>query len=563
MNSINEIKSINSYNTITNKYIEKIKVTKCYRCRNSILISEILYENNYIYLLIHCPCQELEYFSLDEFENKYIFEEKDEKNSNKILTNFLYCSKTKKNFVYYCMDSKKDLCRDCIGEEKNHSNHKIVDFAKIRTKTNNIRVIYQYLFNGIKEEKSEDKETTEDNNENTGDDERTEERSNNNNDNNSDNTNTISFFSNDTVYELDNGHENELLIKYNSLNSVDEKEKFKDVIKLLDKLVKQFNEHPYYNLYKSIDNLYNFCLEFKKINNNNNMNKRDSIVKKIIRYKREFKNIKVDDSIKSIYIFKNNFDDINILETYKNNLTNLEILHISENNVVNIEVLSSISLPNLKTLNLTKNRLDNSCIEHLKNIINKDCITELNLYDNNITDPKFFGIIKYFKKLETLYIGHNKFKDEFNAERYDFPDTLKIVGLSLGVFSHTTIKHISKFYFKQLETLYLKGNDIDSLDFIEDLKCQNLKDIWLRNNAISNLDIEKFSDSLKKSLKKINLRGNKISNIEGLKNFIEKFENLEEFVISDNNIDLNSDNNSKIIRDILTDVNGKYSFKYQ
>ena len=113
--------------------------------------------------------------------------------------------------------------------------------------------------------------------------------------------------------------------------------------------------------------------------------------------------------------------------------------------------MTNIEFPSLKILNLTKNRLNDSCIEHLKNLKNKDTIEELNLYDNNIRNPEFFLIIKDFINLQTLFIGHNKFNENFDAERYDFPDSLTIIGLTIGVFSRESIKHIKKFYFNKLE----------------------------------------------------------------------------------------------------------------
>ena len=92
------------------------------------------------------------------------------------------------------------------------------------------------------------------------------------------------------------------------------------------------------------------------------------------------------------------------------------------------------------------------------------------------------------------------------------------------------------------------------IQFINELKCTNLKDIWLRNNAISNLNIT-INNELKNSLIKLNLRGNQISDITNLKNFVDQFTNLKEFVISDNKIDLNNNDNLKIIDGIINERN--------
>ena len=81
-----------------------------------------------------------------------------------------------------------------------------------------------------------------------------------------------------------------------------------------------------------------------------------------------------------------------------------------------------------------------------------------------------------------------------------------------------------------------KRKYLDNLDFIYDLKCKKLENILLRNNFIVNY---KPLEIFKKSIKRFILRGNPISEIKGLKEFMEKFEQLNELVLSDNKIDLN------------------------
>ena len=323
---------------------------------------------------------------------------------------------------------------------------------------------------------------------------------------------------------------------------------FKELIKILKQLVDQYQNNPYYNLYKSINNIYNFCLSMEKSETVGIDT--DSKIKKNIRYKREFKELKNDDKIISINIIRNNFNNLDLLKIYcnKTNFETLEILRLQENNISDIKVLSELELPKLKELNLSKNRLDDNCIEHLKNLKNKKTIKILNIYDNNIKNPEFFTIIKDFIKLEQLFVGGNKFEDKFNEKIYDFPDSLVTIGLTIGVFNNKSIKAIGKFNFKKLKTLYLKGDGLENLDFINDLKCEALENIWLRNNFITDY---KPLEKLKESLKKIVLRGNLISNIKGLKEFVENFKNLNELDISDNKIDLNNIENSDIIDKVI------------
>ena len=534
-----ESRSLSTMNRGINEN-KSIKVAKCSKCRCSILINKIEYENGKIYFEIICPCQEVENLLMDNFEAKYIFDEKKEMNQNKIISNFLFCSCDNiSKFEYYCKDSRKDLCSECIGKEKDHSNHSILNFKDINKIIDKIKQVYDEM-NKIKEEFDEE-------NEEAG------EKENDKDENNEKKKEKKQNIRND----------NELLEKYSNLEKENDKDNFKSAIKLLMELISQYEKNPYYNLYQSIENIYKFCTKFEQVRKDGK-EERKQIIKKIIRFKREFKDLKESDNLKSINIFQNNFDDISILEDYSKYFKFLEKLFLSENNIDNIEVLTKIEFPSLKILNLTKNRLIDSCIEHLKNLKNKDTIEELNLYDNNIRNPKFFLIIKDFINLQTLFIGHNKFNENFDAERYDFPDSLTIIGLTIGVFSRESIKHIKKFYFNKLETLYLKGNDLDSLKFIEDLQCKNLKNIWLRNNAISDLNI-KITNKLKDSIIKFNLRGNLISDITHLKDFVDQFENMEEFTISDNEIDLNSQDNLNIINEIIEEKKNqrkKFILKY-
>ena len=506
-----------------NEYRE---ITRCRNCNGSITITKICYENKKVYLEITCPCSVVENYEIQKFEDNYIFKEEINTDPQKIPTSDLFCAcDNKKKNEYYCVDSQKNLCNECIGKQRDHINHTIIVFfdESIKRIIDNIKGV---ILDDYKEENdiNRDKE---------------------NSDNNSSN--------NDKIIE------NELTKKQESLEG-DELDNFNDIIALLKKLIEQYNKNPYYNLYQTIKNLYDFCSkmgEEKKISNEESNKEKEVITKKRIRYKREFKDLKEDDNIISINIITNNFYDLSILKkcSYKN-FQFLEILRLQENNIDDIKVLSEIEFPNLRELNLSKNRLNDNCIEHLKNFKIKKCIKELNVYDNNIKNPEFFSIMKDFKQLEVLFVGHNKFENRFDAESYEFPDTLKKVGLTIGVFSNESIEAIKKFKFKNLETLYLKGNGFKNLEFIKDLQCDKLENIWLRNNLIEDYrPLERF----KETIKVINLRGNLISNIKGLDEFLKQFKVLNEFVLSDNKIDLTNTDNSKIIEKIIK-LNSKKKF---
>ena len=504
----------------------KRKTTKCKKCNGSIIIDELSYKNKNIYLKITCPCNVVENSDIKSFEDNYIIPEKIEDDNRKIATSDLFCAcDNKSKNSYYCVDSQKNLCNRCIGNEKDHINHTIIDFKddKIERIISNVKSM---KFDEDKTEENDDESASSDN---KGND--------------------------DNMGVKDN---NELEVKKGSLKEDEDLDNFKNIIKLLKILLEQYEKNPYYNLYKSINNVYDFCLKMEEsINVEEDLN---IITKKRIRYKRDFKELSSSEKIISINIIKNNFYDLKILRKLSpENLEFLEILRLQENNIDDIKVLSEIEFPNLKELNLSKNRLNDNCIKHLKKFKIKHCIQILNVYDNNIKNPEFFTLIKDFTSLKELYVGHNKFENKFNAEKYDFPDTLEIIGLTIGVFSNESINEIKKFNFKNLKTLYLKGNDLNKLDFIKNLTCVNLENIWLRNNFI---DDYKPLERFKKSLKRIILRGNLISDIRGLKVFVDQFEQLNELVLSENKIDLNNNKNSEIIDQIIKLKKKNFILKY-
>ena len=509
------------------QFIDKRKTTKCKKCNGSIIIDGLSYKNKNIYLKITCPCSVVENSDIKTFEDNYIVQEKIEKNNRKIATSDLFCAcDNKSKNSYYCVDSQKNLCNRCIGNERDHINHTIIDFKDDKM---------ERIISNVKSIKFDENGTEENHNESISRDYKRDD--------------------NDDIKD------NELELKKRNFENYEDLDNFKNVIDLLKKLVEQYEKNSYYNLYKSINNIYDFCLKMDKSTKVDN--EPSIITKKRIRYKREFKEfkeLKSSEKIISINIIKNNFYDLEILRNLSaENLEALEILRLQENNIDDIKVLSEINFPNLKELNLSKNRLNDNCIKHLKNFKNKESITILNVYDNNIKNPEFFTIIKDFTNLKELYVGHNKFENKFIAEKYDFPDTLEIIGLTIGVFSNESINEIKKFNFKNLKTLYLKGNDLKDLNFIKNLTCENLENIWLRNNFIVDyIPLERFN----KTLKRIILRGNLISDIKGLKNFVEQFEQLNELVLSENKIDLNNKENSEIIDQIIKLKKKNFILKY-
>ena len=240
------------------------------------------------------------------------------------------------------------------------------------------------------------------------------------------------------------------------------------------------------------------------------------------------KGIKNLDSLKDYYDFskleiiriqKDNINDLSVL-TYFRNLYNLKILDLEENKLTedNSKVFAELDAPNLEFLDL---------------------------FGNYFTTFDTFKYLNRFPKLTKFFFGNNLINDHNWDEEYDC-STIKEIGLSIGVFSEESIKRLSKFKLNNLQILYLSGNNIHSLNFLKDIKCEKLEEIWLMNNYI-----EDFGQLVKlKNLKIINLKNNKIKDISKLDEFVKEFKELKKLIISKNKIDTKDEKNIQIIENI-------------
>ena len=131
------------------------------------------------------------------------------------------------------------------------------------------------------------------------------------------------------------------------------------------------------------------------------------------------------------------------------------------------------------------------------------------------------------------------------SDKYEL-SSIEEIGLGSGVFSNSSINLISNFIFTNLKFIYLNGNGLKSLNFVEHLNCENLEEFWARNNLITDfIPLIKF-----KKLKVINLKNNPISDITKLNYFIINFIKLQKIDFESSNIDKNDENNKKIIEEI-------------
>lgn len=234
-----------------------------------------------------------------------------------------------------------------------------------------------------------------------------------------------------------------------------------------------------------------------------------------------------------------NFNDISIFKNLK--LKNLEELELIGNGIKDISSLKNCNFEKLKKIFISDNELNNECLNILKNIPFPK-LEILNLFKNKITTTKVFEIIKekYFPKLNTFFIGENKFNINEMAKNkiYFFPPKIKEFGFT-GNATNNNFDFILKLKIEKLKILYISRNQLTSISFIKNINFENLEQFYSSYNKINNInDISYFCKKAKKTLNLISLKGNCISNIDNIEIIIKDFENLKAINLEDNPINI-------------------------
>ena len=320
------------------------------------------------------------------------------------------------------------------------------------------------------------------------------------------------------------------------------KEKAFRIIRLI---VISFLENPCLESLTNIKNSFDFIMNQKK----------DMKIMKNIKAKRlDLEITKEKEQIHSIRINQSNFNDLTYFTNAK--LINLKILTLSNNNLVNIKPLATVEAPNLSHLNLSMNLITDEYSEYIdKIVLNFENLKNLNLYMNLFHKYSIFKSFNHHKNFKTLFIGQNKMiKDKKDYTiKYEMP-SVEEIGLGGGVFSDSSIDLLSNFIFTNLKIIYLSGNCLKSLKFVESMNCENLEEFWAVRNLITD-----FSPLVKfMKLKMINLSNNPISDITQLNYFITNFIKLEKISFENTNIDKNDENNKKIIEEARKKIVFKY-----
>ena len=452
----------------------------CKNCRQVPMIKFIDFSN----ISYTCKCYKDDKIEITKFlDNTLLYiDERNEEEENNILLDVFYCQIHRgQNFLYYCEDCNISLCSECLIKEDKHKEHSIKIFDLLMNEADEKIEFIKDKFN----------------------------------------LNSHSF---------DNKTSNFLS------ENLDKFIKYDNFIKFINALINDYNNYTCYSHFLIINNLYQFLENFnniqalelneeiniKTINNLKNINENPNLITRII------------------LINCNIYD---ITPFCKENLENLITLNLKSNNITNIKSLPSAKFKNIETLDFSFNRIGDDNIKYFS-LLEFKKLKLLNLYGNNFSDFKLFELCNNNKlnKLKKLYAGPNQFK---NSETNITFNTVKLkeIGLINGIFTNESIHFIHNFKFDNLKRIFLYGNNLSSLSFIDKLELPNIKEIWLNDNLI-----DEFYPLCKyKSLKVIKVKKNKINNIDKLISFIDEFTKLRIIDISDNIIDINDIKNEEII----------------
>ena len=115
-----------------------------------------------------------------------------------------------------------------------------------------------------------------------------------------------------------------------------------------------------------------------------------------------------------------------------------------------------------------------------------------------------------------FYIGNNKF-DENELNNYKdipivLPDNLEKLGIS-GSFDEKTNYFIKNIKINNLKILYIRNNELNSFEILKNIYFNRLQILWALYNRITDIK-SLFSIENKEEITQINLAGNEITKID-------------------------------------------------
>ena len=212
----------------------------------------------------------------------------------------------------------------------------------------------------------------------------------------------------------------------------------------------------------------------------------------------------------------------------------LEYLNMSNNEIENIESLTEIKSKKLKELFLHNNKIKN-----IDSLYKNQFILQILRVDGNEINYESEG----FKKLKIKYINRiiydivanpliskkdrdldfsdqglgNKIINKLYISFDDKKEKNLIINLILKNNDIEDVSRLSKIDFPCLQKLDLSINKIKNINFLYEMKSENLKELYLDNNYINDICLlSKINPSLKSKFQKleiISLKNNNLSQI--------------------------------------------------
>ena len=316
-----------------------------------------------------------------------------------------------------------------------------------------------------------------------------------------------------------------------------------NVFKLIKKYYNSFKAYPSCNKNKTIKNILSFKEKYPQFPEgffSKDIKLQEEELKKINTLDELYEQIDYK-SIYSIDIDNKNSDICWNLDFFKDKeFPKLERLNLNGLKINSIEPLCYKKFPNLKMFHLDRNEITDDNIDFFNKLIMPK-IESISLFENKITSIKIFSVMKNFKTLIKLYLGRNEFSvDEIDeyikknkyGQKIELPPNLALLGLSSS-FTKETNKFIKNINLEKVQILYIYNNELNSLKIFKDIYFTNLKQIWLNNTIISNIE-ELTNLKRNKNIEVINLTGNyflKIKNKRFIKS-IESFPKLKKLILT-------------------------------
>lgn len=473
----------------------------------------------------------------------FFYEEELLKSENKYLNEKCdYCgrrSMDNKDVFSYCYDCKKNFCEGCELSHKN-SNVKHTEIIKVSEKCNkclkhfNEKVILFCLdcrINICKKEKEHE------------------------------NHNIIKlskFIENYMNYR-------EIIIKKNI--ELMEIIKFNQLI--LNKKINNF----FYS--KSLINIGNAFYREKYRDSNdlklifNDYANANSNSEKIIK---DFKNndIIITRNEENLFLNGKNIDNKSFELISQIRFNQLKQIDLSDNKLSKIEFLNNINLPFLEFLNLSHNLIKD--IEPIGDIRSKK-LDSIYLHDNKIeeigvflNDNLIFPSLKILR-LEKNKIKNNSFKElkkiykniitdseiENMKEKYKINEESRIIDLSNQEGGDSLLENIFGIITdksnNKIDKLYLRNTGIVDPSLLNRIQLNKMTDLDLSVNNIKNLN---FLNEMKaENLQNLYLNNNKINDLSPLKIIIKKFPNLKKIDLYSNNFEADHPKILEIIGSII------------